>query len=736
MMNKKTLRIKAATIRWHQFSRKSDAVFRSLGREIVISTLSVATLLFATPQTAQAQTNAKNPAQAEREQMLDEVEVTAARLPLPMEQTARLVSVMTHEQIKDCPAQSVNDLLKYAASVDVRQRGAFGIQTDISINGGTHDQIVILLNGVYFSSPHTGHLAADLPISIDDIERIEILEGAASRVYGTSAFSGAINIVTKGRPASFPLPAGEGSDDSVNGKTSVGGSLSLQGGSFGTFGTDGRVGLQTSHFSHSLSTGYTQSDGGTDNSDFNRFRAFYQGNYSHPYREGLGDRGASVSWQLGLSRQDYGANTFYSGRYPNQYEETRRYSGSVSARVPLFANAGNQVRTTLAHSEFEGGVYFSRSYDHYQLIRNTPTGENFHRTDVYGLTLNAHSDWALGMTSIGADFRNEGILSSSLGRPIASATVSSGSAAGNKYTKRDNRTNLCYFLEHDILLRRWTFSLGVMANMNTGLDDRFRLYPGIDVSYRPSSLWRLFASWNTAQRMPTFTDLYYRSPTQEGNLGLKPEETSEVSLGSNLRIRGLNTSVKLFYRHNSSMIDWVLTPADSINGFTTYHATNFSLDNMGATLNAEVLFREWLGHDFPLASLILNYNYLHQRRRDHQEIYASSYALDYLRQKLVVRLDSRLTSRLHASLTYRWQERMGDFVRYTPTPSGGPAAGFVATKQRYRPYALLDLRLQWTAPRYELFVEASNLTNHRYYDLGNVLQPGIWLMAGMKAHFL
>ena len=131
-MIKKVMKLKADVIRWHQFSRRNDAVFRSLGREIAIGTLSVATLLVATPHTAQAQTVAPQQGERDREVALDEVTVTAGRVPLPMEQTARIVSVMTREQLKDCPAQSVNDLLKLCASVDVRQRGGFGIQTDIN----------------------------------------------------------------------------------------------------------------------------------------------------------------------------------------------------------------------------------------------------------------------------------------------------------------------------------------------------------------------------------------------------------------------------------------------------------------------------------------------------------------------------------------------------------------------------------------------------------------------------
>lgn len=691
-MFKKQMKMKAEVIRWHQFSRRGDAVFRSLGREIVISTLSVATLLTATPQTAQAQTAAPRDGGSEREVEVGEVTVTASRVPMPMEQTARIVSVMTREQLKDCPAQSVNDLLKHCASVDVRQRGGFGIQTDISINGGTHDQIVILLNGVNISSPHTGHLAADLPISIDDIERIEILEGAASRVYGTSAFSGAINIVTRGLTPTT----------SQGGRTPIRGAVGVNGGSFGTWGVNGSIGHAKIG---TLSAGYEQSDGGTANSDFKKMRAYYQG--------GADLKDVDLNWQLGMSRMDYGANTFYSGKYPNQYEEGRRYMGSVSlktkGRVKLMPTA-----------------YFNRALDHYQLIRGTSTAENFHMTDVYGLTVNAQTTWKLGTTALGADLRNEGILSTALGRPLAEDQYVSIPGHDGQYKKRDNRTNVSYFLEHDVLLDRWTFSFGLMANMNTGLDYRYRLYPGIDVSFRPSQQWKLYASWNMAQRMPTFTDLYYKSPTQEGNTGLKPERTSEFTLGTGLRLQGLKADVRMFHRHNSAMIDWVMTPDDAVNDFTTYHATNFRLDNMGFTVGAHLLFAELMGRESVLRTFSANYSYLHQKRYDDHEIVASSYALDYLRHKLVLRLDAQLCKRLSATLSYRWQQRMGSYMKYEAGKS---------TAQSYAPYGLLDLRLSYTGRHFDAYVEGNNLTSHRYYDLGNVLQPGFWLMTGVKWKF-
>ena len=48
----------------------------------------------------------------------------------------------------------------------------------------------------------------------------------------------------------------------------------------------------------------------------------------------------------------------------------------------------------------------------------------------------------------------------------------------------------------------------------------------------------------------------------------------------------------------------------------------------------------------------------------------------------------------------------------------------------YAPYAKLDGKITWNAPSWRLYLKADNITNHRYYDLGNVPQPGLWLMAG------
>ena len=215
---------------------------------------------------------------------LEETEVVGTRAPLPADKAVRLVQVINRQDIEASSASSVNDLLKLAAGVDVRQRGGFGIQTDIGVNGGTEDQLTILLNGVNISNPHTGHLAADFPVNVDDIERIEVIEGGASRVYGSQAFAGAINIVTR-----------------TEKESSVG--AHLQGGSYGTFGVNAHVSLKGNHFNNRISGGYARSDGGTYNDDFNKGNAYWNGKYESQLFD--------ATFHAGLSTMNYGANTFY-----------------------------------------------------------------------------------------------------------------------------------------------------------------------------------------------------------------------------------------------------------------------------------------------------------------------------------------------------------------------------------------------------------------------------------------
>ena len=177
-----------------KWGRKNYSSFLTLKRTVVISVLSV-TYLLSTPVFATEME--QDTSDVKMQYDLDEIEVSAQRTPALYSQVARIISVIESKEIEAAPAQSVQDLLEYVAGVDVRQRGAEGVQADVSVRGGTFDQTLILLNGINITDPQTGHHNLNLPVSLAQIERIEVLEGPAARVYGPNAFSGAINIVTK-----------------------------------------------------------------------------------------------------------------------------------------------------------------------------------------------------------------------------------------------------------------------------------------------------------------------------------------------------------------------------------------------------------------------------------------------------------------------------------------------------------------------------------------------------------
>lgn len=592
-------------LRFKHFSHRSYALFGCVGKEVIICTLSVATLTHAKASGISTRETLATDSLGHQEVKLDEVVITGSRAPLTALQSAKVVSVITRDDIHRAEAQSVNDILKLATGVDVRQRGGFGVQTDISINGGTFDQITILLNGINISSAQTGHNAADFPVSLSDIERIEVLEGASARLFGSSAFCGAINIVTR--------------SDAESGIT-----VAAEGGSFGSFAADAGVNVRSGAFASKLSTGYSRSDGGTINSDFSRHRAFWQGSFASRY--------ADVQWQGGLSSQDFGANTFYSAKFNNQFEATRRFIASASADIRPMGTDRFVLTPT---------AYWHRDVDHYQLIRGmegAENGENYHRMDTYGAGINAHGTWLLGKTAIGMDIRKEHIVSTAYGDELPENKWIDINGTERKYDHSADRTNTSFFLEHNVILGGFTLSAGVLVNRNTGLDDKFRFYPGVDLSWRPNELWKFYASWNKALRVPTFTDLYTNNSVQTGDIGLRPEKNSTFKIGSRYRHNGFEATLTGFYSRGTDIIDWVYDAPES----RKYHAMNIGkLDNMGFSADVVLNVSELLPHAF-VTRVKTGYAFIHQRHETGMDIYGSLYALEYLRHKATLQIDHRI----------------------------------------------------------------------------------------------
>src|SRR5690606_32207436 len=175
-----------------------------------------------------------------RSNELEDVIIQGNRIQVPFSQTTRDIQVITQEQIEQLPANSLNEVLSYISGVDIRQLGPFGTQTDVSIDGGTSEQVLVLINGIKMIDSQTAHNMMNIPISLNAIDHIEVLRGAAARVYGINALSGAINIVTKKENSSF-LIADVQAGSSFKNKDEGDGSGIYGGGSAeitGNFGTE------------------------------------------------------------------------------------------------------------------------------------------------------------------------------------------------------------------------------------------------------------------------------------------------------------------------------------------------------------------------------------------------------------------------------------------------------------------------------------------------------------------
>ena len=609
-----------------------------------------------------------------RVETIDKVTVSATRVPVALHSSARIVTLMDSLTIASAPAETVNDLLKYALGVDVRQRGAMGMQTDISIRGGTYNQVAVLLDGINITDPQTGHNSFDFPVNLCDIERIEVLEGPAARVYGTSSLLGAVNIVTR-KPA----------DKSV--------STSLEGGSFRSFGATASAALGYDRGFNSISAGYQRSDGfsrnaaGGLNSDFGAVKAFAHGAHDFGPRD--------IRWQAGVSNKDFGSSTFYSSRFDDQFEHT----------LKTFASVKSEGKGAL---HFTPAIYWNHGEDRFELFRNALEKYpfNFHKTNVAGANLNFRVDSRLGQTAFGVEARHERIVSTNLGERLAQPQ--------GVYVCGLSRTALNLFLEHHVVIGRLSASAGLTTVYNTGNREGVRLFPGFDANLRVSDAVRLYASYNTSYRMPTFTELYYSVGGHLADPNLKAEKLRALEGGVKFLGRGVRAFASVYYNRGYDLIDWIKDT--SLGDDAPWMSVNHTrLNTLGQEVSVRLSLPELLNRPgFFFRTLQLGYSHQSQDKALEANL-RSVYSLEYVRHKVVAQAGFRFWENLALDLSWRYVDR-----------STG--------SELMAPYNLLDAKLSYDFPRLNLYVRANNLLNRTWYDFGDIPQPGLWLMAGVAFH--
>jgi iron complex outermembrane receptor protein len=271
--------------------------------------------------------------------------------------------------------------------------------------------------------------------------------------------------------------------------------------------------------------------------------------------------------------------------------------------------------------------------------------------------------------------------------------------------------SLSAFAEHVVSLKLLTVTGGIMAFRSSDLAG-FRVYPGIDVAYRLNNRFRLYSSANKTLRMPTFTDMFYKSPVQQGNPELNPEEALSFEGGIRFNNSLLKGYAGVFHRRGRNMIDWIKnSSADSIFWRSMNH-TKINFTGFEGSLTFAPPSEESVISSVRLSCLFM-------KADSDPGTMLSKYALDYLAGQITASLDLRVAWNLYNSSRLTWQNRNGVFQ---------DAYGKLTD---YKSFWLSDTKFYWKETLYTIYAEASNIFNSNYFDFGGIIQPGFWLRGGV-----
>jgi vitamin B12 transporter len=446
---------------------------------------------------AAAATLAWIPPQRAAAQDQPDIVVTAAREPQSLDQVLWSSDVLTRPEIEASQTLSFQDLLAQLPGVQIDNTGGLGKQSSVFLRGMNSDQTLLLVNGVQVGSATTGLPPLEL-IPVDQIERIEVVRGPLSTLYGSDAMGGVIQIFT--RDGDQP---GVGIDASATGGTysTFDESLSAHAG-FGRVWLDagGQI-LHTAGFEAcSAAPGAPPGDcfGGPPDHDgyLNRSGSLSAGVHLAP------------GWTASADSLVTSGHTDYDGSYSDSTEFLERVTsahldGRLGGGWSLHASGGRDV-------DDANDFLAAAAVDRYETRRDTASLQVDGRM-LAGLSLIAGSDWK--------------------GERVAATDIFGSVISPIEFT-RATRDSTGSFLELHGSTGAFTELAGLRYEHNTQFGDHVTYDTG--AGWRLDRHWRLTATWGTAFHAPTFNDLYY--PSYPGfpppsNPSLMPETSRSVELG-------------------------------------------------------------------------------------------------------------------------------------------------------------------------------------------------------------
>ncbi len=570
-----------------------------------------------------------------QEKEIDEVNLQGRFLSTPYNDVNENVVVITKQQIQNSPATSIDELLQFYSGLDIKRRGSNGVQSDITIRGSSFEQVLILVNGIRMNDSQTGHNTFNLPFDISAVERIEIIKGSSAKLYGQNVYAGVINIVTK-----------TSSEEQVT--------IKAQGGDFKTYDLSASATFGSEKFTNLFSISNGASDGYRFNTDYQIRNFFYQNKLK--MNEG------SLSLQAGFSEKKFGANGFYASPSAiNQYEEAQASVVSL------------QYQQKFNNLSVNSSVYWRRGQDMYVFIRQNPSYyRNMHIGNNVGGTVNASYESSIGTTSVGVDYRKEYLVSSNLGDRERDVTQ--------------------VFFDHQFRFFNQKLEINPGASWANYSGDNF-LYPGVDVGFIFNPNHKVFGAISKGFRIPTFTDLYYTSPTEIGNPNLVPESAVSSELGYRFQNEKILVKASGFIRNTNNGIDWLKPTEES----------PWTAENVGK-IHLKGFETEFKHQLFPFLNYRLGYTYLDNQYKNEE---LSRYALQNLKHQFVAQLDVKFLKFFSNQLIYKYSERVN-----------------------LGSYNILDEQLNFRIKDLNFYVLINNLTNTKYVETNLVPMPGRWFQVG------
>lgn len=580
------------------------------------------------------------------EHKLNNIVISAARVPVAFSGSTRSIALLDSAKLNNKLYNNFTDLLKNISSIDLRQRGNDGVQADISIRGGNFDQTLIVIDGIKFSDPQTGHHNLNLPINLNSVERIEILKGQGTRSFGANAFSGVINIITK-----------------KNNQPKINLDLSLAQNS--TYGSAVTATYPLGNFDNVFSLSYGKSNGYKHNTGYNNFSANFKSTYNFT--------NGNINLFTGINNKEFGANGFYSSAFPNQWEKISAKMININANL-WFENILFSLKT-----------FFREHNDEYLLDFSRPSFyRNLHDTYVKGIEFQVNYDSYFGTTSVGGDIGEDKIISSNL-----------GNHQRNKYG---------VFLEHQLnIAEKLTINAGVFAYKyhNVG----WKYWPGIDLAYKINENIKLFGSVGQAFRLPTFTDLYYKSPTINGNVLLNHEETTNYEFGLDYTNKYIFTNISYFVKDGKNIIDWV---KNNTNQWIAENIADIRIS--GLEINMDLNSRELIKSNF-IKSFSIGYVYLNADKSTGNKV--SRYLLEHLKHQFILTITHQFMYGIESTINLRFEDRVNSQTNFNT-----------------------DIGLQKRFDIFTIYANVNNLFNASQQDFTGLELRKRWIGLGVRLDLL